>query len=778
MASLDKFQQNIMNYGEEIKSIESFVDAVRKTVGQYLGYNDTRGHINMIREILQNSLDEMIKEASPCHEIWVQFNEMDLSTTIMDTGRGIPFDNIIRIFCKQHTSSNYIKKPGEYSSGRHGVGSKVTNACSKIFIIESFNGIIKEGRRVEFIEGHPWKKGEVKFKNKEGKQGTTVYFIPSDKVMKNLNTTCEDVLKLVSTLFYLTPPGVGNTIHFSGMKKNGKTIETTMVNQDGILSFIVANTDSPVIAPIVLSADNGTIKADIAFTYDNKALGEEEDIISFANMCPTVNSQSEHVEGFVTSLSNYFRNYMNKIYLTKGKTKCINKDIMSGLKAVVTVSHLEPIFSGQAKEIFSGEGVKEFIDELIKTQLDQWIKMNAQDVQRLCKYYKTVADLRMAQDVDKANFIKKVKSVSSLTGLPSKYKPPAGRKDLELIIAEGDSAIGSVEGARDPRKQGIFPLRGKCINVFTNSREKVMQNEEFCALRAILGGGGIGKNFDVTKCKFEKVIICGDADPDGKNIRQLVVKMLLMYFPGLIESGRVYLAQPPLYSIEIKKGKKKFFIEKADYIQYIQRSFSSSYTVLNDKKKPIQPKDLTAILYNNSNYVKTLRTIATNYALDPQLLEYIIRYRNVKFKDVQKFLKSKYRFLGVTQVNGVMQIDGLINEEVNTSVCGDQLFYACQPLFRYIDKSYEFFYINGSKCTLYELMCLFDKFKPKSIQRYKGLGEMPPIDLKVSTIHPDYDRILLQVTANNIKENITKIREIQSDLSVLLKDQDMSAFEF
>ena len=99
MASLDKFQQNIMNYGEEIKSIESFVDAVRKTVGQYLGYNDTRGHINMIREILQNSLDEMIKEASPCHEIWVQFNEMDLSTTIMDTGRGIPFDNIIRIFC-------------------------------------------------------------------------------------------------------------------------------------------------------------------------------------------------------------------------------------------------------------------------------------------------------------------------------------------------------------------------------------------------------------------------------------------------------------------------------------------------------------------------------------------------------------------------------------------------------------------------------------------------------------------------------------------------------
>ena len=285
----NEMKKNISSYGSEIKTIHSFVDAVRKTVGQYLGYNDTRGHLNMQREIYQNAIDEIVKADSPANTVWVEYDERNLMTTIRDNGRGIPFDNMCRIFTEQHTSSNYVKKPGEYSSGRHGVGSKVTNACSVKFIAESYL-YTGEARRIEFDDGHPWnnkkanEKHELSIPNPNHYQGSIISFIPSPEVMKHLHTTCENVLQLCSTLLYLTPPknanGTANTLHFKGIKKNGKVIEKTIVNEDGILTFLVATTKDPLITPIVISADNGTIKCDIAFTYDQSRLGDSEDIIS------------------------------------------------------------------------------------------------------------------------------------------------------------------------------------------------------------------------------------------------------------------------------------------------------------------------------------------------------------------------------------------------------------------------------------------------------------------------------------------------------------------
>ena len=767
------YSEQILSYGQQIKTISSFVDAVRKTVGQYLGYNDTRGHINMIREILQNVFDEMEKKDSPCNSIWVEYDESTLMCRVRDNGRGIPFGNIERVFTRQHTSSNYIKKPGEYSSGRHGVGSKVTNACSKVFTVESYL-YTGEARKVEFKDGHPWKKGEAKIPNVNKYQGTVISFIPSLDVMKNLTTSCEDVLHLASTLLYLTTPGVGNTLYFHGVKKNGAVVDETIVNQDGILSFLVAKCENPIITPIIIKNDNGTIKCEIAFTYEANAYGEEPDIISFANMCPTVNSQSEHVKGFTAALSNYFRNYMNKIYITKGKTKCIGNDILAGMRAVVTVSHLEPIFSGQAKEIFSGEGVEAFIKTTLDAQLDEWCKYNANDLQKLCKYYKSSADLRLSEESNKTNFIKRVKV--SAFGLPKKYNPPAGKKDLELIISEGDSTVSALKDAIDPNRQGIFPIRGKIINAFTNSREAVMKNAEVCGIAAIIGCG-IGKNFDISKCKFDKIIFAGDADPDGDDIRQLLVKLFLLYFRPLIEAGMVYLAQPPLYSIS--KGKKKiFFRDKSEYTKYLQKNFTSVYELRDSKKKKIPVKDITALLYNNSSYIDELMVLANTYAIDPQLLEYLIRYRKKSISWMAKFIKSKYRFMSANKENGILVLDGLVGEQFYNVLCTPTLYSVCSSLNQYIDTSLELYYLNGKPATLYDVMMAFEKFRPSNIQRYKGLGEMPSADLRVSTIHPDYDRTLLQLTVTDIKKQIEEIREIQSNLSSLLEDVDMASFEF
>lgn len=767
-------QENILNYGDSIQTIDNFVDAVRKTVGQYLGYIDTRGHINMIREIYQNSIDEMIKSNSPCHEIWITYNESTLETTVRDNGRGIPFGNMVRTFATQHTSSNYSKKKGEYSSGRHGVGSKVTNACSKQFIVESylFNGT---ARTIQFFDGHPWDKGEIEIPNPNHYQGTKITFIPALEVMKDVNTKCEDVLELIVTLLYLTPSGIGNTVHFEGIKTNGNVIKQDIVNQDGISTFLIAKLDQPVVPIILLSADNGTIKTDIAFTYDSKCLSDEEDIISFANMCPTVNSKSSHVEGFLTALTNYFRTYMNKIYLYNSKTKVVPSDIKSGLKAVVTVSHIEPLFSGQAKEIFSNKDVIPFIAEVLETQLNEWVKSNSNQLQRLCKYFKDVAELRMSEENHRINYIKKIKDTSVISGLPSKYNKPAGKDHLELLITEGDSAVSQANRARDPMKQGTFPIRGKIINPLTNSREKVLENEEVCGIAAILGAG-IGRNFDLGKCRFEKVIALTDADEDGLNIRQLLMKLFLMEFKPIIEDGRFYLAVPPLYSINNRKG-ITFFTTKKDYIEFLVSKFSSEYKVLSDSKKQFTNKELESILYYNNKYIEELSVISTNYGIDPQLLEYIIRYRTMPIEWQKKFFKNKYRFLSINMKQGVMVLDGLVGCKYYTIVCNEQLYSVTSTLFHYMDKSLEYYYVNGEKYTLYQLMQLFEKFKPSGVQRYKGLGEMPVKDLRVSTIHPDGNRTLLRITVDDIKKQIDELRAIQTDLSSLLKNADIAGYE-
>ena len=781
----DKMKQNILSYKDEIKTISSFVDAVRKTVGQYLGYNDNRGHINMIREIAQNAFDEMVKVDSPCHEIWVEYDENTLWTKVRDTGRGIPFDNMVRIFATQHTSSNYEKKLGEYSSGRHGVGSKVTNACSLKFIAESylFTG---EARKIEFNDGHPWKRGEISIPNPNHYQGSIISFTPSPEVMVNLSTTCEDVLSLMTKLLYLTPPasmlpdGVINTMHFKGIKRDGTIIEETIQNIDGILSFLVIKCEDPIITPIMLSADNGHMKCDIAFTYDQTKIGESEDITSFANMCPTVNSESAHVKGFTQALTNYFRTYMNKIYLLKSKTKCVGTDILSGLVAVVTVSHLEPIFSGQAKEIFSNKDVIPFITDVLEKQMNEWIKMNGNDVARLCKFYKDSAELRLSEESNKVNFIKRVKT-SSLSNLPAKYVKPSGKKHLELIICEGDSAKGPMVNARDPAVQGIFPIRGKIINTLTNTREAVLKNEEVCGIAAILGAG-IGKSFDIEKCPFDKIIFGTDADADGLNIRQLLAKLFLTHFRPLVEAGRVYIMVAPLYSIVIgkdKKGKhkKRFFVDREDYNRYLEEKFSSAYTVGPSKNKTFTSKELGAILYANMDYIALLEPVARTYAVDPQLLEYLIRYREKPVSWLQKFFKPMYRFLDVTNENGKLLLDGLVGDQYYTVLCNEIFYNAAYHIMPFVDKSLDTYYVNGEPMTLYKLMTLFNKFKPTGIQRYKGLGEMSVNDVAVSMIKPD-QRTLLRLTSDDIKKDIQSIREVQSDLSSLLKDVDMSKYTF
>ena len=347
--SLSKEQiEKIKSYESQITTIEDFAEAVRKTVTQYLGYTGNKGFINMIREIFQNSADELMKDDSPCDEIWTAFSEENQEFMVKDNGRGIPHDSLIRVFSSQHTSSNYNKKPGEFSSGRHGVGAKVTNACAEFFIVDSY--ILGKGKRVEFHWGDPKTAKVSKLPDEKGRQGTQITFSPIVDVMGETTVTCEDVLHLISALTPLLKQGA--KINFIGKKRDGGVVKDVIINKDGLMDGLISIMKKPIIAPIRFGAlrDDKMMKAEIAFTFDSD--NDNEIIKSYGNFCPT--RDGTHVEGFLSGMSKFFREYMNKFYLSeKSKLNITNSDVRVGLKAIVTCSHMTPEFTGQSKEIIS-----------------------------------------------------------------------------------------------------------------------------------------------------------------------------------------------------------------------------------------------------------------------------------------------------------------------------------------------------------------------------------------------------------------------------------------
>lgn len=774
---------NIQNYGNEIKTIEEFVEVVRQNPGYHLGSKGNKGLKNMAREIWQNSFDELDKNDSPCDWIRITFDERTYGFSCEDNGRGIPFGNILRIYTNPNTSSNYEKKKGEYSSGLHGVGAKVVNAMSHKFIIESyrFDG---EARRVELTEGYPWKKGEpdiheVKIPNKEKRQGTYVYFEPSVTALGELSVSWRDVYSWLSNILPLSK--IGAVVDFTAWDRDGKQFNERMVNQDGILTYLIKETDKPLIAPIMMSYDTGFMKMDVAVTWDASE-NSTDHIIAFANKCPTI--FGTHIDGFEWGISQFFTQYMNKIYLANAKTKVsvINNDIKCGMKAVVTVSHLKPIFDGQSKEKLANEDMKPFMHDTVMRILDQWTKVNSKDLSKVCQYFKDVAELRTKSDKDKVKLSNKY-AKNKLDNLPSKFVKPTGKKDIEFFITEGDSAASLMRNNRINARQGYFPIRGKIINVFANSREKIFTNEEINSIIAIIGGG-YGRDFDINKVKWDKIIICTDADPDGNHIRKLLVSFFMVYMPQIIEAGKLYAAMPPLYGVYLgkdKNGVKKYdyLRDRMEYIKYIQKKFSKSNTVSTVSGTPVSQKELSRILYNNMYYNKEVNKVADNHALNPLFLEAILTLvvNNVPQSKWMATLKKQFKYIfSVKKKYDTVVIEALI-DNYQSAFVNNTLIAESSEIIKMMKQNDALAYnVNGTVMSIYELMDLFDKSSPQYIQRYKGLGEMDGRRLFDSTLNPE-DRCLIQYTVEDIKEELDMMRYYESNKAAILQDVRVSKFD-
>ena len=768
--------KNIEEYDErEIKTIELFVDSVRKNPGQYLSNIGNEGFMNCIREVFQNSADEMARPNSPCNKAWVTYYEANHRVVIADNGRAIAPNMIIRVFTREHTSANFVKAKGQYSTGMHGVGSKCVNAVSKRFSVTSYR--LGKAYHIDFHEGKPAPEYNMKPKeipNTNNAQGLVVDFEPDMSIMKEITITCEQVLDLLAMLVPLYK--IGTIVEFTGYKMDGKIIHEVLENKDGILEYLIRKTETPMIKPIIFGSDNGTMKAEIAMTYVSEP-NKSYDVITFANMTPVNTFLSTPSKGFINGVETFFRNYMNKIYLANSKKKMevINADTTVGLIGAVSASHMNVRFSGQAKNVCKNEDLLNFTKQLTIDFLKKWSKENPEDLQKVCQFIKDVANIRYKIDKEKVSISKKYNN--TLTGMPKSFTKAEDKQHLELFIVEGLSASASCETGRCSKFQAIYPIRGKLPNAMNTTKEKFLKNEEVSGMLTVLQSG-YGKNFDIDKCPYDKIIILSDQDLDGYHIRTLVLKFLLLYCRPLVEAGRVYIGLSPLYIVDKGKRTVKYFIDKMEFIRYVRDQFCKSTTILHEKnKKPFTKDEIQKLIYSNDSYDVLLNTIASNFSVDPILLEDIVILRNKPFNDIKKCIQNKYKDMRVRKENGLVIMEGIVRDLYQIVVLNDQFISAFSPLIPFIDRCEKRYIMNGTKVGLYEIINSFRQSEPKNIERAKGLGELNPSELGESTLNPT-NRRLLRYTCADIEREIEEMRNLDSDKFNLIKNIDISVYQF
>lgn len=538
---------------ESIQVLEG-LEAVRKRPGMYIGSTGSRGLHRLAYEIIDNAIDEA--GSGFCDQIAVTIN-LDGSITIEDNGRGIPVDihsvkkiAAVRLaFETLHAGGKFGGDTYKTSGGLHGVGASVVNALSVYLTVD-----IKRGGklyRVEYVNGGQLKSDLHVIGKKITGTGTTVVFKPDPLIFKETTAFKYDSLR--SRLMELSFLNNGLTILLTDLR--GETKSETFAPKNGIIGFIdhliQSSSVSPVHKkPIYFKGEKDDVLVECAIQYND---GDDESLHSYVNNIPT-DEGGTHESGFRTALTKVFNNYGRKNNLFKKDESLIGDDLKDGLTCVLALKVKDPQFEGQTKTKLSNMEVEGIVQSLINEGISQFFEQNSSIAKDVINRALTTCLLRLA--AKKAKELKKKARDAEVKALSGKLAACSGKDKSrnELFLVEGDSAGGSAKMGRDRRFQAILPLRGKVINTYRAKLDKVLGNEEIRSIITAVGSG-IGKEFDLEKGNYARVCIMTDADIDGAHIRCLLLTFFYRYMRPLILSGRVYIAQSPLYKVEKERGK-------------------------------------------------------------------------------------------------------------------------------------------------------------------------------------------------------------------------------
>ena len=774
------------NYSASSIKVLKGLEAVRKRPGMYIGdTDDGTGLHHMVYEVLDNSIDEAL--GGYCDSIELLINK-DGSATIIDNGRGVPVDIHKEekipaaevIMTQLHAGGKFDDNSYKISGGLHGVGVSVVNALSeKLVMTIRRNGKIYS---MEFKDGATSKKlKEVGSMKKSERTGTMVQFWPSAEVFTNITFVLKTLEHRVRQLAFLNS-NVKVTLSDLRLPKNESII---FHYQGGLTSYVqfLNKSKSTLNKIISFSGENNGVKVEAALQWND---GYSESMLCFTNNIPQGDGGT-HLQGFRSALTRSLIGYSNSVATSKKNSVVLTgDDAREGMTCVLSVKVPDPKFSSQTKDKLVSSEVRPIVEKVISEQLSQWLEQTPGEAKKIVGKIVEAASARDA--ARKARELTRRKNVLEGSTLPGKLAD-CSEKDpslSELFIVEGDSAGGSAKQGRDRNTQAILPLRGKILNVIKARENKVLENNEVSNLITAIGASH-GSNFTLDKMRYHKIIIMTDADVDGSHIRTLLLTFFYQFMREIITSGRLYIAQPPLY--RVKKGSSEnYLLDDKELTKYLLNNNRDEleFSLYNKEKKinlkeeelnqfidlaaransAYQNLDLTHLDYqffdqiiNTSIFMEDFnpKTINKNSFKDfLSNLNSIKKEEGLKFtfQDLVSnnliFLQDKdgYKKIIKLPLDKIMNIRNFILLE-NMKLMNEKGFNKSTDIRFGITK------INSKEITpCYGLVEFFNILfemskKGQAINRYKGLGEMNPDQLWETTLDKN-NRKLVQVKLDDV----------------------------
>ena len=539
------------------------LEAVRKRPGMYIGSVSTKGLNHLIYEIVDNAVDEHL--AGFCTEIHVTL-EKDGSATISDNGRGVPVGMHAKgvsaeriVYTTLHAGGKLDDSAYKTSGGLHGVGSSVVNALSAYMDVQvSRDGYIHHDRYERGIPVVELEDGLLPTIGKTRKTGTKVNFLPDDTIFEKTKFKAEEVKSRMHETTYLNP---NLTIIFEDLR--GAEPEHIVYHEpDGILGFIreLNAKKESVHEPVYFKGEADEIEVEVAFQYVNEF---HENILGFCNNI--YNSEGgTHLTGFKTTFTTVINQYARELGILKDKDpNFTGADVRNGMTAIVSIKHPDPRFEGQTKTKLDNPDASKATGKVVGEEIVRFFDRNLETLKNVIGCAEKAAKIRKTEEKAKTNLLTKQKYSFDSNGKLANCESRDASK-CEIFIVEGDSAGGSAKTARDRMYQAILPIRGKILNVEKASIDKVLANAEIKTMINAFGCGfseGYGNDFDITKLRYDKIIIMADADVDGAHISTLLLTLFYRFMPELIQEGHVYIAMPPLYKAMPKKGEEEYLYD-------------------------------------------------------------------------------------------------------------------------------------------------------------------------------------------------------------------------
>ena len=782
---------------------------IRDNQGMYISSSGIGAVINLIHEIVNNSLDELVNpecrnsKIVKGNEINIYASEAEKKIAVEDNGRGIPHDKIVEMSSKKHSSGKFGRAANPFAAGTHGVGVKITVALSDYAAIESYRG--EDSKLVEYFNGEL--KEHRKKKEKKERYGTVVTFVPSEKYLGQIEFDMAPVEDWLRRLSYQYPAD-DIVINLLVDRKDG-TKYTKKYEKHELADNVLYLSMKPEFKPITLFDETEYEKKDmkdkddldvemmklwVSFTYDKTI--DKTAIDSYCNYIYTTNNGT-HVDGVKNAMARFFmKAYKEKA--GKSDPEVIRDDIFTGLVLCVRLLHTTPIFAGQTKDAVTNKEITKKAESLTYKQLTEYFKTNQQLLDKIINLIKLNAKARLGSlkvkgvEVTKSTYI----TDSEIPGyFPLKDRNYSGY--TELIITEGDSASGSIDKIRNKKNQALLGIFGIVNNVVDMNWKEMMTKDKIKALVTVLGCG-IGPTFDITKCRWNKIIIETDYDVDGHNITSFLCSFFVFHMPELVKAGMIYKAVPPLYMMDEKSRKKykcaKYAYDKPEYFEMRSKVYANHIEILEEdqdgKARLLNLKETVAWMNKNREYSKALDSLQGYANIDPYILERLtdlsLEYNFKKVSDRDKFFQAAKKILPeIEEYDATLStVSGAHEGNMFALILDEVYFKNAKPLIDILAQNPSLFVAyrkRGSddqftRATIGQaLEVIMNGYSIEAEQRFKGLGEMEP-DIMLETGVNPLTRRLYRLTVDDWEGTVKGMRQLHSRKEISARKEMLESF--